>query len=687
MEITQNLTQNFYACNTQLMDGEDSLTDSSAVRSTIVDDIHEMETQVVKFPPQLESNIDLKLPVVPEQDQGNDEFNIHEAPTQVMKFPESLSIPKESNENTAHQLDNSNEQTPTKNTNLPNFMASDDKLSSQSSAGTIILNNFDISEISNNTPGNGRRQSSLGPSISQLNGTYDDSIMNDPKDVSSIQKRDVEDTILEDTIVQNLTDVSSNDSVDLLTVEVSTDRTNEENKENNGSLIEENAQVVESVSKSEDNLVQNLDPNSNNSDDLLAEVFTTEAFNEENKENIESSVKPNSQVTECFSNSNKIPSINNVSKTDGSDSDTDFQSQKKSSQNYSQESSIGKIRKKQTKNLPTSSDNDDSNAEVESTQDNCRLRKNILQKFQSDSESENENTQDIGVLVKKPLRKLDSDNEESTSLKGGVNSDSETDCEDDLGQVRQSLIQSHTASEAKQTYKKSSQGSTDLIQKTSSDLNIECGVELDWSKKVYNTEASSGSSKSSKKTSQEVLNIVLEKLDIQEISDGFKEQVLSPVLEIDNVDELEQIYQDKTNPEEQKDSREETLDDTDCIPATQDAFADAFNYASEPGTSSSEDFRLGVTQFMEESDNDVMSKMSQQTKASNIEKSVEGSIDQQNEKDNSVHEVSHSIVIFPYRVERFLNQINSKSFGFVLYVHEEYFSSFHQSNESKNVHM
>lgn len=209
--------------------------------------------------------------------------------------------------------------------------------------------------------------------------------------------------------------------------------------------------------------------------------------------------------------------------------------------------------------------------------------------------------------------------------------DSDTDCE-----IEGISISTRVFPKKNDNYTKSGKAQT---SQTSKNADVSDKINQETTKNVLNE-----SEKNSKKNSQDLNNDEAPKLvKIQ------PNKSLSSDSETDCEEDLNKVYNNKsenTNAtpktsgghSDDEQNVEDKLNDTDYIPGTQDAFAEAFSYRSDPGKSSStEDFRLGLTQLMEDSLNGETSKNSH-TKIESLEKKEEDVIGIENEATSTTAE-------------------------------------------------
>ncbi|KAG5874478.1 hypothetical protein JTB14_009201 [Gonioctena quinquepunctata] len=505
-EMTQDMTQNFYACNTQLIFNQttanksndhsyfDPLQKDKELSATIPDDIHEMETQVVLYPPpqpfqREDKNSDLQ-PLQPVMEECVVEeavdSDIHDAPTQVVDFSDKKVIDNSLSNNSwvsASTVDHKSVQmkpspkepekysfsvavpsvTEQKNPEAVSQKSASDEatqilseeknqqyIEQTNSEATQILNEEEsqnaleklnlsiLNDLQIKTQKRNVIHSSQVPCSSGLNknATFEDedSFLEVTKNISNLQE-DIEETVIEESL--------SNDSVDFLNMQ----KHNESGKEN----INDEEKKLESCEAS---TLEKSDDNSSSS------------------EIIKTIKNPIPKLPSSITDQEKI----------NTDSDTDI------------EDSEDKTKNKQTKNYKTL---------IKSSRVSTRKP---LNRLNSDSETDIDSSEEIGIK-KKPLRKLNSEEDLTQPEKS---SDSETDCEEEI------------KSRDKPEWK---------TKKLIPDTDMELGNHK------------------------------------------------SP-------DHLED------------------LNDTDCIPATQDAFAEAFNYKAQKTQnscqSSEESFKLGITELLED---------------------------------------------------------------------------------------
>lgn len=492
------------------------------------ENIHDAPTQVVHFDNIINTgNIDDVVTQVVHYDDtsNNTEINIHEAPTQVVQYPEQKSIyPKHSNKISFQHLHSNSS-----------------KSGSQESCDTIIINLSGVSKLENKVTENSSLISSPGPSVSQVNKTFDDdSILNNSKNVSGLQRTEIEESVIEETI----TDGNSNDSVDFLTMQVPA---------------------------------------------VFDEI--------DNEEKVEALNNKCSQPESIHPKNGSLPL------------DSDLESNKRFSQDSTQSSVIGKVQK--LRKLSSSTELEESDSDSETTQDIFNVKK-PLKKLPTDSDSENDSIHEV-----ESLKNFDCQNE-FINLKNGLGT------EDGLHKV------SVKTSETDDTKKSSQDKKNQNLEVTqSSDSDTDCEEHLDeferkgTGKSIYNP------NENFRKASQEDLGLNNEILQSSNSQSSCKNEA-SKVSDTEDKSKPSSSKMNSVDTSDQKNNKEEKLNDSDYIPATQDAFADAFSYRSEAGKSSStEDFRLGLTQLMEDSLNDGSLKSLEQNEHINNENNSRITISQQ----------------------------------------------------------
>ncbi|XP_018578133.1 uncharacterized protein LOC108916382, partial [Anoplophora glabripennis] len=205
----------------------------------------------------------------------------------------------------------------------------------------------------------------------------------------------------------------------------------------------------------------------------------------------------------------------------------------------------------------------------------------------NDNDSVFSDSQGIGIPRKRPLRKLSSSEDLSQPHENKIiyNSDSDTDIEKEIDiRINNQKLPIKEA---------------DL---SGSDTEIEDDLPRQIKKhsKVLNSDSETDIEEhvSYKDISTQSQDIIKPKILNKRLLDSDSETDIEDNKENDII--LKQTH-DKTN--------NDTLNDTDCIPATQDAFADMFAYknskvssnANSQNESSEESFKLGLTELMVES--------------------------------------------------------------------------------------
>lgn len=244
----------------------------------------------------------------------------------------------------------------------------------------------------------------------------------------------------------------------------------------------------------------------------------------------------------------------------------------------------------------------------------CNKEENLI----NDKSSNISDSEDIGAPRKRPLRKLSSSEEFSQpqNNKPICNSDSDTDIE-----VKHKNYNKYL--------------STNKTVDSGSDTEIEDILPGQYNEKskVLNSDEETDIE------DNKVHDALTQSQDIIKPKILTKKRVLDSDSETDVEDNKKNVASEQALDENSSDT--EILNDTDCIPATQDAFADIFVYKdSKPSNvnsqniSSEESFKLGLTELMVESVEHKMDGVHEEDKSDNFENKMKGDVPETDKVDN-----------------------------------------------------
>ncbi|CAH1116649.1 unnamed protein product [Phaedon cochleariae] len=599
LEMTQNMTQNFYASNTQLVINASTLNQSDehnysnislqkSQQLNVIEDIHDMATQVEEYPKQCTAKSIFNKPFAKPSISRLIEKNmndIHDAPTQVVTYSDSSSDkPEIAKQKVLENIEEDIEATQVMNypdkCNVPIWSHKDKEVNQQNIVNHNIEEDIEATQIMtypdkcnvSTLPArdkevnqqkivihNSQIPSTSGSGLNTINNFEpEESLVNSRKSIGT-------QGIIDETLIQPDNE-NSNDSVDFFTIQKIDD---------------------------EENINSNRDVNLKDASKIIKDSVSVVPNNSDNPEPVKSLQKSITEGNSLGSNmhsSRKVTSSDSGSETDIEDSEEDIPKRKKP-----------KLRKL---------DSEDS-----STPDIC-TKKKPLKKLDSDGDTDNsDNTQDI-CLIKKPLKRLESDDSNSdsnnsisknqkfenkkvipkdvplTKIDKDYISESETDCEEEIGEKK--VDASSSGKDKLKTDEKKCDDDSDT-EIEDNDEPVKSVAEKIMEKTGKKKVDASNSDKNKLKTDQGKCN---------DDSDTDIEDNDVPVKTV-----AEKIMDDLEHSMQQKDSsklEESTLNDTDCIPATQDAFAEEFSYKSsklqinDNQSSEEESFKLGITQLMED---------------------------------------------------------------------------------------
>nr|XP_023013616.1 formin-J-like [Leptinotarsa decemlineata] len=607
-EMTQDITQNFYAANTQLIFDHtvaDQITEHSHIHSlqnghsADPENIHEMDTQVIEYPL---TNIQRNEPtcnsplIVTENlnkcviKEPVDNF-IHEAPTQILDYSDlkiSNQSPLKKKSETISREDAEDIQV------ITGFKAIEMNSSEEVSRIKMRESPNDIKNIE----------------ISQKSGTDEiTQILNEDETQKAIEL--INTSLLKDSEDKKQKNISSGSFSSKTSPEsnsgVTTQVLNENEMQKTIELFNPTLQKLDKDKKNErevfhssqtpctsgmnrNTTFQNdesfmsfrkqINVNEEIEDTFIEESvsndsvdFLTMQVHDRTEENTEDSQPEKKSTTSVKRQvTTNVGSVKDIMvdkfSCDGPESDIFHRSktptpklpseQEEKSINSDSETDIEDSESKTKKLGPKQLNFDDSNVKLKCpkkmTSERKKLKKTISEN--PDSDTDIEDIQEIG-FKKKPLRKLNSDEDLTQSKLAGYMSGSDTDCEKE---IKDKHSRNHVDLENKKQDKDSG-----------SDTDIE-------------VEKHSG---------------------VTQMNDG-------------------------------------DLNETDCIPATQDAFAEAFDYKAQRtenscNQSSEESFKLGITELLNESsENKAYVEV-------NTENKIDDIVDNQNSHGRQTDEISTNI--------------------------------------------